>query len=237
MLRSTLIGIVASALLLAVLGLSRLFVVNVNVPDVAIREIETVNDEPPPPPPPMDEPPPESMLPPPALTSLSTLPDPSRVAMPQAEVPMDIRTPVESFFTDVAPAALPERAVPAVRPSAPRPVTPPTRPQTSRPKPPPPIAKSQYQASELDGTPRLIRHGSAPFPSSLSQQGINRGTVTLEVELSPSGAVSFRRVVSSTHPDLVAAAKRIASSARFTPPKRNGQPVKAIMRWPITIQK
>lgn len=235
MIRSTFIGIVASAILLVVLGVSRLIVVSVDLPDVEIREIETVTYEPPPPPPPIDEPPPESMMPPPALTSLSPLPDPSRVAIPQAEVPMDIRTPVENFFTDLAPAALPERGVPAARPSAPRPAT--LRPATPRPTPPPPVAKSHYQASELDGTPRLIRHGSAPFPTALSRQGIHRGTVTLEVELSTSGAVSVRRIISATHPDLVPAARRIASGSRYTAPRRNGQAVKAIMQLPITIQK
>ena len=97
--------------------------------------------------------------------------------------------------------------------------------------------KSHYQANELDGTPRLLRHGSASFPSSLARQGVTRGTVTFEVELSTSGSVSIRRVASSTHPELVAAARRVASGARFTPPKKNGQPVKAIMRWPIVIEK
>ena len=51
------------------------------------------------------------------------------------------------------------------------------------------------------------------------------------------GAVRVRRVVSSTHPELVAPARRVATGARFTPPKHRGKVVKAVMRWPITIQK
>ena len=100
-----------------------------------------------------------------------------------------------------------------------------------------PSANSQYGISELDGTPRLLRHGSAAFPSSLARQGVSRGTVVFEVELSTSGSVIVRSVVSSTHPELVAPARRVASGARFTPPKRNGKAVKAIMRWPIIIEK
>ena len=102
---------------------------------------------------------------------------------------------------------------------------------------PPPVAKSHYSTSELDGTPRLLRHGSATFPSSLARQGVSRGTVVFEVELSTEGSVSVRRVVSSTHTELVEPARRVASCARFTPPKRNGEAVKAIMRWPIIIEK
>lgn len=150
---------------------------------------------------------------------------------------MDITLPVENFYTDLAPAPLPEA------PTPPKPVRVEhkkqffKKEQNYKPTPPPPVAKSHYSTSELDGTPRLLRHGSATFPSSLARQGVSRGTVVFEVELSTSGSVSVRRVVSSTHPDLVAPARRVAASARFTPPKRDGQAVKAIMRWPIIIEK
>lgn len=150
---------------------------------------------------------------------------------------MDITAPVENFFTDLAPAPLPTPPKPS----------PPKQKVSSqqffkkeenyRPKQTPPVAKTHYNQNELDGTPRLLRHGSANFPSSLSKQGIKSGTVTFEVELSTSGSVTIRRVVSSTHQDLVAPARKVAAGARFTPPTRNGQAVKAIMRWPITIEK
>jgi TonB family protein len=231
--KSTIIGLAASALMLALLGFARIFVVSADVPDLTIREIETVNFDPPPPPPPPEELPSETPPPAPTLTNLSTLPDPSRVPVPQAEVPMDITLPVENFYTDLAPAPLP---------TASRPIEHPKQffkkeHNYRRTPPPPPIAKSHYSTSELDGTPRLLRHGSATFPSSLARQGVSRGTVVFEVELSTSGSVSVRRVVSSTHPELVAPARRVAASARFTPPKRNGEAVKAIMRWPIIIEK
>lgn len=236
-LKSTTIGLAAAAFLLAVLGFARLFTVVDQTPDLTIREIEIATFEPPPPPPP-EETPPDAPPPPPALTEVSTLPDPTRVPIPQALVPMDITAPVENFFTDLAPAPLPTTPEPARPRPAPRASTPaPSRPAPVRRPSPPPAAKSHYNANELDGTPRLLRHGSASFPSSLARKGVTRGTVTFEVELSTSGAVSIRRVVSATHPELVAPARRVASGARFTPPKKNGQAVKAIMRWPIVIEK
>ncbi len=220
--------------MLALLGFARTFVVSADVPDLAIREIETVNFYPPPPPPPPEEPPPDAPPPPPSLTNISTLPDPSRVPIPKADVPMDITLPVENFHADLAPAPLP---------NAPRPIRMDhsqqffKKEQNYKPAPPPPVAKSHYGTSELDGTPRLLRHGSATFPANLARQGVSRGTVVFEVELSTSGSVTVRSVVSSTHPELVAPARRVASGARFTPPKRNGEAVKAIMRWPIIIEK
>jgi protein TonB len=233
--KSTIIGIAASALLLAVLGVARLFTVESTVPDLEIREVETTTFEPPPPPPPMEEPP-DAPPPPPALTTVSNLPDPSRVPIPQAQIPMDITAPVENFFTDLAPAPLP--VAPKPIPRSPRSSSEQLfkREENYRPAPTP-VAKSVYDSSELDGTPRMLRHGSASFPSSLARKGVSSGTVVFEVELSTSGSVSVRRVVSSTHPELVDPARRVASGARFTQPMHNGQPVKAVMRWPITIQK
>jgi hypothetical protein len=232
--RSTITGIAAAAILLAVLGIARLFTVTTVIPDLTVRDVDTVVFEPPPPPP-VAETPPDAPPPPPDLTEVSAIPDPTRVPIPRANVPMDITAPVEDFFTDLAPAPLPV---------APKP-SPPKQQGSSQQffekdenyRPKPPVVKSHYSASELDGTPSLLRHGSASFPSSLARKGVTRGTVTFEVELSTSGSVSIRSVVSATHPELVAPARRVASGARFTPPKRNGQSVKAIMRWPIVIQK
>lgn len=203
------------------LGFSRLFNTTMAAPDLTVREIEFATVTPPPPPPP-EEPPPELLPPPPpALTQISTLPDPTRVAVPKAELPMAIDTPVEDFFADLSPPPLP---------SPPRPAP---QPKPLRPPPPP----THYQASELDGVPQLLSHGSTVFPSALARRGIRRGTVVLEVEIATSGSVQVRRVVSSTHPELVAAARRVAAGARFTPPKHQGRAVKALMRWPITIEK
>jgi periplasmic protein TonB len=212
-----------------VLGSARLYTTLPATTDLTIREIDIATFEPPPPPPPLEEPPPEiSPPPPPSLTEVSALPDPTRVPIPQAQVPMDITAPVENFFTDLAPASLPV---------APETLT--TRPKipTRAPANLPNITKTHYDSNELDSIPRLLRHGSATFPSSLAKQGVKSGTVTFEVELSTTGSVGVRSVISATHKELIEPARKVAASARFTPPKRNGQVVKAIMRWPIVIEK
>lgn len=230
--RSILIGIMAAGTLICVLALSRLMVAQVVVPDLMIREIETLDPQlPPPPPPPPDAPPPDPP-PTPAIAELSDTPDPSRVPIPRAEIPMDVTMPVDTFFSDLPPAPLPVVAAPA-----PRADPPPVRPTPPRATPPPPPVRDTYSVGELDATPRLLRHGSAAFPAALARRGITTGTVVLEVELSPGGAVRVRRVISSTNDELVAGARRIAAQSRFTPPTRNGQAVSAVMRWPITINR
>lgn len=237
-------GVAMAALLLALLGLSRLLAPAALTPDLELRELEITSMPEPPPPPPEDEPPPEAPPPPPSLTEVVDLPDPSRVAIPKADVPMDLAMPVDPFFTDVAPAPLPQ---PVVRREAVRPKTSPqpsrvtqARSTSTKPRPKPvpqPRMKSHYSMGELDSQPRLLRHGRATFPSELRRRGVSQGTVTFEVEISGSGSVSIRRVISSTHPELVAAARRVAAGSRFSSPMKNGQKVKVIKRWPIVIRK
>jgi periplasmic protein TonB len=227
--RSNIIGIAASAIILVVLGVSRLFISKPPIADLTVREVNIATFQPPPPPPPLDEPPPESAPPPPpALTEVSSLPDLTRVPIPQAQVPMDITASVENFFTDLAPAPLPVAPeATKIRPTLPTRATPIA----------PPVEKTHFNSNELDSTPRLLRHGSTTFPASLAKQGVKTGTVTFEVELSPTGSVTVRNIISSTHKELIEPARKVAASARFTVPKKNGQPVKAIMRWPIVINK
>lgn len=229
--RSILIGLVAAGALLCVLALSRLLVGEAEVADVTVREVEMFDaDVPPPPPPPPDEPPPDPP-PTPAIAELNDIPDPSRVPIPRAELPMDVKMPVDTFFSDLPPAPLPVAATPAPRAEAR-----PGKPAPPRTPPPAPV-RDTYNVGELDATPRLLRHGSAAFPASLRRQGVSSGTVVLEVQLSPRGAVTVRRVISSSHAELVDGARRIAAGSRFTPPTRQGQAVSAVMRWPITINR
>lgn len=224
--RSTLIGMAASAILVAVLGIARLFTIQPETTELTVREVDTAYVQPPPPPP-FEETPPYTPPSPPALTEISSIPDPSRVPVPLARVPTNITAQVENFFTDTSPEPLPLNPPPL------RPFSKPAIPKVQAA----PTIKTHYKQNELDGTPRLIRHGSATFPYSLSKEGIRSGTVTFEVELSTTGSVTIRRVVSTTHADLVAPARKVAENARFTPPTRDGQAVKAIMNWPITIEK
>jgi hypothetical protein len=56
------------------------------------------------------------------------------------------------------------------------------------------------------------------------------------VGISMNGRVNVRKVFSSSHPELTKMATSFASRARFSIPRKDGQPVNAIYRWPMTLQ-
>lgn len=234
-LKSIILGIATTAVLLAVLVATRMMVLHQASPEFEIREVETVALPEPPPPPAEevldDDPPPP---PPPALADLAPTLDVNQPALPAMSVKIDPSMPVDTFFTDQPPSPLPKPVVkrPVAKPVAKSTVKSPRRPRV---KPTPPKPKSQYSIGELDRKPRLLRNPSVRFPSSI--RNASSGRVVVRIAILPSGRSQFLSVVSTTHPALIPAAKRIAGGSRFTPPTRQGKPVKAVMTWPIIIKK
>ena len=231
--KSIILGIAVTAILLAVLVATRLMVSTPVEHDFEIREIETVTlPEPPAPPaeqlPAEDTPPP----PPPAIVDLRSVPDVTQPVMPVSQQRIDPRLTIETFFTDEAPSPLPVVAEP-VRPKVTQPVVK-SSPQPAVPKSLP-TQKSEYSLGELDQQPRLLRTPSVLFPRSIKDA--NTGRVVVRVAILPSGRSEFISVISSTHDELIPLAERIANGSRFTPPTRQGKAVKAVMTWPITIKK
>ncbi|MDP4609659.1 MAG: energy transducer TonB, partial [Opitutales bacterium] len=92
---------------------------------------------------------------------------------------------------------------------------------------------------ELDEIPRLVREGrpnsqqSAEFQRVMRRQGPKQ--VILLVVLDERGAISVVDVVSYTHAALIPSAKQAAESSRFSPPMRNGVPVRAKYTWPLSF--
>lgn len=232
-LRSIFFGIAITGVLLAVLVATRMMVLTPTSIEYEVREIETVSLPDPPPPPseeivPEDVPPP----PPPALADLAVTLDVSQPAIPVSTMKIDPRLAVDTFFTDQPPSPLPQSV-------APRPVVKTQGP--AKPSAPAPRIKSisklksHYSIGELDKKPRLLRNPSVSFPRSI--RNASSGRVVVRVAILPSGRSQFISVVSTTHPDLISPARRIANGSRFTPPTRQGKPVKAVMTWPIIIKK
>lgn len=234
-LKSILLGVAVTAVLLAVLVATRMMEMDQAATEYEIREIETVELAEPPPPP-EEEPPPEEIPPPPppALADLSLSVDVTQPPMPSSDTPLNPRMQVDTFFTDQSPAPLPTVAKP--RPKArPKPAAKPRAPRKPRVHRTPPPRKSQYSVGELDRKPRLIRNPSVTFPRSI--RNASRGRVVVRVAILPNGRSRLVSIVSSTHKALNPLARRIANGSRFTPPTRQGRPVKAVMTWPIIIRK
>lgn len=240
---SLLRGIAALLLTLLLLGfLVLLRVLNAPAaPDQELRRVEVAPERalpPPPPPPPAPPDTPDAPPPPPAPVPLPRLElrlDDSVPALKASVDPLqDVRLDVSMFDLEVRSAPSLARPGPVAPRSSPKIASGPS-PQVAALSTAPPM-RSTYDAGELDGTPRLRNHPSASFPAELLRQGIREGRVVLEVQISTSGSVSVRRVLSSNHPLFSEKARAIASGARFTTPTKNGRPVTAIYRWPIVIR-
>jgi protein TonB len=232
-LKSMILGIAFTAVLLAVLVATRLMVLTPVEHKFEIREIETVS-LPEPPPPPAEQLPAERTPPPPppALVDLRSSPDISQPALPVSFQRVDPRLTIDSFFVDEPPSPLPVIEKPVSDKVAQPAVESSTLPRTASA---PPVPKSEYSLGELDGQPRLLRNPSVVFPRGIKDA--DSGHVVVQVAILPSGRSEFIAVVSSTHDELIPLAQRIANGSRFTPPTRQGEAVKAIMTWPITIKK
>ena len=233
-LKSIILGIATTTVLLAVLVATRLMVLTPTIEEFEIREIDTVSLPEPPLPPVPEEIPEEDVPPPlpPALVDLRITTNVSQPALQISDMKVDPRLQVETFFADQPPSPLPTISKPKSKPVVQsKPV------RKSRPvvKSSPPKMKSQYSIGELDRKPRLIRNPSVSFPRSI--RNASSGRVVVRVAILPSGRSQYVSLISSTHPELVSLARRIANGSRFTPPTRQGRPVKAVMIWPITIKK
>ena len=70
----------------------------------------------------------------------------------------------------------------------------------------------------------------------MRKRGINKGRVTLEIEISTTGVPTVLRVIDSSHPEFVSMARSFAARARFTAPKKDGRSVSAKFQWPLELQ-
>lgn len=92
-----------------------------------------------------------------------------------------------------------------------------------------------YELAELDAPPRPVGDTAMEFPPSLERRRI-RGRIVVLVELGREGEVEDAHIDSSSlasFDDFVLGEVR---KWRFTPPTREGRPVKARARVPLEIR-
>ncbi|MDF7799549.1 TonB family protein [Pontiellaceae bacterium B1224] len=100
-----------------------------------------------------------------------------------------------------------------------------------------PPVKTSYDVNELDAMPVLLNRPAVSYPAALARQGIQSGTVVMEVSIDPHGHVEVLRFTDSSHPDLERMARRFAERARFSAPKKEGRPVTATYHWPLKLSR
>ena len=175
-------------------------------PDYVIREI-TMAPPPPLPPPPLERPPPP-------------LPEHTPLQLDAGAQGVPVLQRVESARVDMPTPALP-------------------------PKPPLDAhmiwsldldsAMHTFSLEQLDEMPRLLTRLSITFPQQLVSRGVLRADVELNVTIDQRGRVMLNRVNSNPHPELDGEIQRLVRVARFTPPKRDGEIVRARFNWPLEL--
>ena len=197
------------------------------LPERTIRTMETVDELALPPPPPLEiqsTPPPP---PPPSLPRLELeIENISQPLVATLDPQIDLNMKNVEFELESIPIDQPD--VLSVK-----------TPINTIPSPkilPKPVIRGPLSIGDLDSKPRLLNRPSTRYPSALLRRGIRSGNVVLEVTISTNGRVKIRNVLSSTHPELTKMATSFASRARFSIPKKDGKPVEAIYRWPMTLQ-
>lgn len=88
---------------------------------------------------------------------------------------------------------------------------------------------------DLDEIPRVVRPGRIEYPPNLRRQKVE-GYVRLLVIIDESGRVTVSDVEDFSHRDFVGPARRGAEASRFSPPTRNGQPVRARYTWNLKFE-
>jgi TonB family protein len=95
--------------------------------------------------------------------------------------------------------------------------------------------KPSNDAANLEDAPPKLIHEVLPIhPFELFKAGIS-GYAEIGFTVSKTGDVVEAHVVSATHPDFGRAALSAIMKSKYTIPIKNGQPVMARMRVPVTF--
>ena len=89
-----------------------------------------------------------------------------------------------------------------------------------------------FDVKDLDEVPRPIRQVSIVAPIRFKQGRIN-GLVRLEVQIDEEGKTTVLDIVETSHRELVEPAIEAAEQWLWTPPKKNGEPVRARYYFPL----
>lgn len=180
----------------------------VEEPDLEVREVSFA------PPPPPDPPPPPEKEPEPEKDPVSE-PEIAEKAEPVEIEPLDV---------DLSPGA-----GDAVKMGPPDPALD-SRRDTSR------SVRDFFTFDDLPEAPRLVNRPNFRFPKELARRGVEKGEVIAEIKINPNGRAELREIISFSHRELVAPAKRIIRQARFSKPVIDGKARSVIGRFPIILQ-
>lgn len=89
-----------------------------------------------------------------------------------------------------------------------------------------------FDVRDLDELPRIIRQVNMEVPLRFRQERIS-GLVRAEIMIDEQGNTTVRRIIESSSPELEAPARAALNQFIWTPPRKNGEPVRARYIVPI----
>jgi TonB family protein len=100
------------------------------------------------------------------------------------------------------------------------------------------VIKSIFEFDELEERPRLINRPRLIFPRELERRGVREVKVIAQIVIDETGRTQVEKIISSSydHPSVERAARQTISQARYTVPRRDGQPVKATRRFQLKME-
>lgn len=233
-LRNLIIGVTFTTVLLLGLGLTRLMQIELEEEKWELTKLETVSLTPPPAPP-MEEVAEvveeleAATPPPPAFEDLPSVMEVQTLAIPVAQVSVQLDQEVDLFSEEVVLAEI--APVVVVKPTSKAKLT---KPSVGKTKPKP-VTRSSISLGELDGKPRLIRTGKFRWPNSVRDEVVR---ATVYVELNAQGRIKLLSVKSLSAAKFRPTLRKFIRGCRFSAPKVNGKPVNNVRyNWPITLKK
>lgn len=90
---------------------------------------------------------------------------------------------------------------------------------------------------ELDNEPQLLTNLKAPFPNSLKRKGVTSIDVLLDVIIDEEGRVTLVSILENPYVVFESTLYKLIKQARFTAPKKDGQPARVRFHWPLGINQ
>ena len=92
-----------------------------------------------------------------------------------------------------------------------------------------------FKLHELDRKPMPIKKGALHYPENLKNKGLE-GKVRLLVQINEQGIVRVQSVISFSHASFIPPSTTAAENTIYTPPTRNGKPVKTEFVLPVNFK-
>jgi len=91
------------------------------------------------------------------------------------------------------------------------------------------------EVKSLDHIPQVISSKFVAPPKEIIRKGIKRIPTEVEIIIDQQGKPFIKRIIDPIYPEMIVTIREWIKHARFTVPKKNGQPVQAVYSYKINF--